>query len=143
MTTTLADLRKLTRPLSAFAAFQLGHVLPSRDSVLIEKENRGMLKRWVTPIRFSSGWRRPPHFTPAIKPSAGKSVHRYKSQDIVAAKKLALKPRSAPGVRSALTFWQAHQQRRVSGRGEVVNASRLNTGYTPSRQVRRRWDRGP
>jgi hypothetical protein len=34
MTTVLADLRELARPLSAFAAFQLGHFyLPSASSI--------------------------------------------------------------------------------------------------------------
>jgi hypothetical protein len=37
MTAVLADLRELTRPLSAFAAFQLGHFLPSRHSTLHRK----------------------------------------------------------------------------------------------------------
>jgi hypothetical protein len=39
MAAVLADLRELTRPLPAFAAFQLGHFLPSRFQLFIEKDN--------------------------------------------------------------------------------------------------------
>ncbi|HXP79090.1 MAG TPA: hypothetical protein VN976_04240 [Verrucomicrobiae bacterium] len=39
MTTVLADLRELTRPLSAFTAFQLGHFCPRGILPFMEKDN--------------------------------------------------------------------------------------------------------
>jgi hypothetical protein len=41
MTAVLTDLRELTRPLSAFAAFQLGHFYPRGFQLFIEKDNIG------------------------------------------------------------------------------------------------------
>lgn len=39
MTAVLTDLRELTRPLSAFAALQLGHFYARGFQLFIEKEN--------------------------------------------------------------------------------------------------------
>jgi hypothetical protein len=39
MTAVLTDLRELTRPLSAFAAFQLGHFCPPGIQLSMEKDN--------------------------------------------------------------------------------------------------------
>jgi hypothetical protein len=39
MTAVLTDLRELTRPLSAFAAFQLVHFYPRGFQLFIEKDN--------------------------------------------------------------------------------------------------------